>query len=130
MASHDTIRKAADLLSRGHRRVDVARQLGVSSATIDRWRREKPALFETHEPGSPDHVRQVLIDALTRGSLSERVKAADMLQRMGLQGESSPGASVTVIVSELETCPACGERLPVTVSGHAPGHDPGNPHED
>jgi transposase-like protein len=141
MASHDTIRKAAERLNRGHRPVDVARDLGVHPDTIHRWRREKPEMFEQHEEGGREHLRQVLIEALSSGSVGERVRAAEQLDRMGLEGGASP--SVTVIVKDdnvPERCPSCGARVRpedpdgalVVRSdlGHKPGHSPANPHEN
>lgn len=112
--SHDVKLDAARRLQRGERPSDVARACKVSTSTLARWRKSRPHLFEVHEPGSVEHRRAVLLEALETGNLSERLRAVELLERLGQSDGRAPGAT-TIYVAALDHCPHCGAKLePVT----------------
>ena len=95
---------------RGLSRQEVADELDVSARTIQRWAAERPDLFKQHDPGSLEHRRAILLEALETGNLAERLRAVDLLERLGAQEKPRRSGRILVNLGP-ETCPHCGGSL-------------------
>jgi Homeodomain-like domain len=115
MARHsDDIVKAAELHRQGVPQKDIAAKVGVTTRQLQRWARDARYvhLFERHEPGSTDHRRAILLQALDQGSLSEQLRAVELLGKLGENDKRGSGAQrVAVHLHGPRVCPECGAHL-------------------
>jgi hypothetical protein len=107
----ETILRAAELHGQGLSISEIARELGRSPRTVSRYKRQRPDLFERFEPGSLEHRRVILLRALETGSLSEQLRAAELLDRLSANEKPKGSGRIMVTVVSPETCPHCGNSL-------------------
>jgi hypothetical protein len=113
------IQRAAALHPKGLGTSEIAAELQVSRSTVQRAKASRPALFDTHEPGSLEHRRQILLGALDHGSLAEQLRAVELLEKLnaGTGQHGNGSGKVTVHLHGPTYCPACGEHLDPAEAG-------------
>jgi hypothetical protein len=97
--------RALSLLQRGHSAADVAKLVGASSRTVERWAENMPA-------APIDPVRAVAEEALATGTLTERLRAGEILLKIGAT-EKPQGSGRILVNLGPDVCPHCGEALRV-----------------
>lgn len=75
----------------------------VHSRTVERWKSDVPAQ-------ATDPIRAVADRALDTGTLTEQLRAAEILLKIGAT-EKPQGSGRVVVNLGPEICPRCGESL-------------------
>jgi hypothetical protein len=100
----ETKQRALALLQSGHGAAAVGKLVGVHRRTVEKWA----------AAGLParriDPVRAVAEEALASGTLTERLRAAELLTKLGAT-EKLQGSGRVEIHLGPDTCPHCGGSL-------------------
>ncbi len=114
----DDVQRAAELQRRGYGTSEIAKEIGYSRSTVIRAKASRPDLFEEHDPGSIEHRRAILLQALESGNLAERLRAVELLERLGAN-EKPQGSQTIYVVDGYDgdsldvPCRKCGASIRV-----------------
>jgi hypothetical protein len=102
--SHATKQRALALLQRGYSASEVGKLVGVRSRTVERWKSDVPAQ-------AIDPIRAVADRALDTGTMSEQLRAAEILLKIGATEKPQGSGRVVLNIGGPDVCPHCGESL-------------------
>ena len=111
------IARAGELTRQGVPQKEIAADIGCSTKQIQHWTRDPryAHLLERHEPGSLEHRRSILLAALDSGNLSERLRAVELLERLGVNEKPQGNGRIVVLVGpkpeEIEEQKAKGAKI-------------------
>jgi hypothetical protein len=112
MSHQTTAQRAAELHRRGLSTGEIAAEMKVSLSTVQRAKAARPDLFAEHEPGSREHRRAILLAALDQGSLSEQLRAVELLDKLSAGSQrGNESGRIAVHVHGPRVCPVCGAHL-------------------